>query len=235
MAGTSVLIAGLGNAPYPLTKHSLGQYLVDGLAQRLGAGRLRPHPTLRKDGGHLATAKHEGTSLLLYKTGASKLLSCILHPLSAHMRLFYTLIRPCTPQTCMHAFADRLMNISGPPIAAASRTQNAKHLVLIYDSVADAPCTLALKYGGGARGHNGVRSTQAHWPHGSFWHLRAGIGRPSDGTGLAEFVLSKLDAEERAFWGHQGKGMDLVLKALEAALGDLDGQGKDIGVQRLFR
>ena len=127
------------------------------------------------------------------------------------------------------------MNISGPPIAAAARTLNVRHLILIYDSVADAPGTLALKFGGGARGHNGVRSTQAHWPHGSFWHLRAGIGRPNDGTGLAEFVLSKLGAEERAFWGYQGKGMDLVAKALDTALGDLDGHAKDIAVQKLFR
>ena len=127
------------------------------------------------------------------------------------------------------------MNVSGPPIAAAARALGARHLVLVYDSVADTPCTLALKHGGGARGHNGVRSTQAHWPNGSFWNLRGGIGRPSDGSGLAEFVLSKLNAEERAFWNHQGKGMDLVLNALEVVLGDVDGRAKDIGVQKVFR
>ncbi|KZV70095.1 peptidyl-tRNA hydrolase [Peniophora sp. CONT] len=195
MVGTRVLVAGLGNAPYPLTRHSLGHYIVDGLAQRLGAGKLKPHPALKKDGGHLATAKHEGASLLLYKT-------------------------------------NRPMNISGPPIAAAARALNVRHLVLVYDSVADLPYTLALNHGGGARGHNGVRSTQAHWPHGSFWHLRGGVGRPTDGTGLAEFVLSKLDAEERAFWGHQGKGIDLVLKALEVVLGDVDGREKSGSPQK---
>ena len=130
-----------------------------------------------------------------------------------------------------HAHADRLMNISGPPIVSAARALNVRHLILVYDSVADPPGTLALKHGGGALGHNGVRSTQAHWPHGKFWHLRAGIGRPSDGTELAKYVLSKMSAEERELWGYQGKGMDLVLKALDAALRDIAGP-KDSTVQR---
>ena len=76
----------------------MGHYIVDGLAQRLGAGKLKPHPALKKDGGHLATAKHEGASLLLYKTGASTA--------RPHAPCVPSL-NPSTPQTRSHARTKR--------------------------------------------------------------------------------------------------------------------------------
>ncbi|KIY53433.1 peptidyl-tRNA hydrolase [Fistulina hepatica ATCC 64428] len=64
--GSHIFVAALGNMPYPLTRHSVGQLIVDGLAMRLGI-------SMRSErGGHIGhgtlRAGAETIPLTLFKS-----------------------------------------------------------------------------------------------------------------------------------------------------------------------
>jgi PTH1 family peptidyl-tRNA hydrolase len=105
------------------------------------------------------------------------------------------------------------MNVSGPSIAAAARAHGRPDmLVLLADSTEHAPCVVKSRFGGSASGHNGVKSVVAALGTQDFHRIRVGVGR-NPNVDLAEYVLGKLSAHERAFW--EGEGLDRVCEALE--------------------
>jgi PTH1 family peptidyl-tRNA hydrolase len=53
-----------------------------------------------------------------------------------------------------------------------------------------------VKVGGGAGGHNGLRSVIQHLGP-DFVRVRVGIGRPPVGVGVTDYVLGKMDAVVR--------------------------------------
>ncbi|KAJ7461737.1 peptidyl-tRNA hydrolase, partial [Mycena galericulata] len=169
-----LLVAGLGNLPFPNTRHSLGQLIVDELAWRTGIRMSSERDGL--SGESTVTLGDARFQLTLYK--------------SKH-----------------------LMNISGPSIAAACRARGLRPdmLVLVSDSTDHDPCRLNSRFGGSARGHNGIKSVVGALGTQDFHRLRAGVGRhPS--MDLAEYVLGKLSSHERQFWN--GEGADLVCDAI---------------------
>jgi PTH1 family peptidyl-tRNA hydrolase len=91
-----------------------------------------------------------------------------------------TLLKPTT-----------FMNLSGSALAG----HRAQNLILVHDEL-DLPAgTVRVKVGGGAGGHNGLRSAiQNVGP--DFVRVRVGIGRPPEGarkTGT-DFVLGRMDS-----------------------------------------
>lgn len=110
------------------------------------------------------------------------------------------------------------MNLSGPPIARFLKSLGLQpsHLLVLHDSLAQKPCTLAPKAGGSAGGHNGVRSVIAALGTDAFPRLRIGIGAHSGDA--AGYVLERLGGAERAFWGERGEGVDLAWRAIENAV-----------------
>jgi len=62
-----------------------------------------------------------------------------------------------------------------------------------------------VKVGGGAGGHNGLRSAIGHLGPDFVW-VRVGVGRPPPGMGVTDYVLGKMDAAVR----------DAVLRAADA-------------------
>ena len=69
--------------------------------------------------------------------------------------------------------------------------------VVFYDELDLAPGKLRVKVGGGAAGHNGIRSIDAHLGNG-FRRVRIGIGHPGDKSKVTSHVLgdfAKSDAE----------------------------------------
>jgi len=105
------------------------------------------------------------------------------------------------------------MNISGPSIAAAYRNsvRDPKSLIVISDSVQHEPTRLAVRLGGSANGHNGLKSLiSALGGEQNFWRFRAGVGNGSD---TVSYVLGRLSGHEKQFWADEG--LDLVLAELE--------------------
>lgn len=92
------------------------------------------------------------------------------------------------------------MNESGRSVAEAIRFYKldpATALTVFYDELDLAPFKLRIKHGGGAAGHNGIRSIDAHL--GPDWRrVRIGIGHPGHkdrvtGHVLGNFAKAELD------------------------------------------
>jgi peptidyl-tRNA hydrolase, PTH1 family len=78
------------------------------------------------------------------------------------------------------------MNLSGDSVGAAARFYKIEpgEIAVIHDEIDLAPGKLKVKLGGGAAGHNGLRSIDgAIGPE--YWRVRLGVGHP----GLKELVL----------------------------------------------
>ena len=91
------------------------------------------------------------------------------------------------------------MNLSGQAVSAAMRFHKLSpaDLVVIYDELDLAPGKLRVKTGGGAGGHNGIRSIDGHCGK-DYRRVRVGIGHPGVKEMVTHHVLgdfAKADAE----------------------------------------
>lgn len=91
------------------------------------------------------------------------------------------------------------MNESGQEVAAYMRAHNLKleQIILVHDDVELPFGEVRLKEGGGAAGHNGVRSIQAALGSDALLRLRIGVGR-SPTAELHDYVLAPFTAEEES-------------------------------------
>jgi len=93
------------------------------------------------------------------------------------------------------------MNLSGQAVAAASRFLKIppSAILVLHDELDLAPGRVRVKCGGGAGGHNGLKSIDSHL--GPEYHrLRLGIGHPGDKDRVTGYVLSafaKVDEDWR--------------------------------------
>ena len=91
------------------------------------------------------------------------------------------------------------MNLSGRPVAALTTFYKVPpdRLVVVHDEL-DIPFgTLRLKLGGGAGGHNGLRSITQALGTPDYYRVRFGIGRPPGRMDPAVYVLHDFSAAER--------------------------------------
>jgi PTH1 family peptidyl-tRNA hydrolase len=90
------------------------------------------------------------------------------------------------------------MNTSGRVVAAvASFYKIAPEMILVAHDELDLPVgELRLKQGGGAGGHNGLKSLIAHLGQ-DFWRLRIGVGHPGDREQVTPWLLDRMSATER--------------------------------------
>jgi PTH1 family peptidyl-tRNA hydrolase len=91
------------------------------------------------------------------------------------------------------------VNLSGRPVAALTAFYKVPpdRLVVIHDEL-DIPFgTLRLKLGGGAGGHNGLRSITEALGTRDYYRVRFGIGRPPGRMDPAVYVLRDFAAAER--------------------------------------
>jgi PTH1 family peptidyl-tRNA hydrolase len=92
-----------------------------------------------------------------------------------------TLLKPTT-----------FMNNSGSALAG----YRVEDLIVIHDDLDLPPGDVRVKVGGGAGGHNGLRAVIGHLGP-DFTRVRVGIGRPPAGSGVTDYVLSRMDAAVR--------------------------------------
>jgi PTH1 family peptidyl-tRNA hydrolase len=81
------------------------------------------------------------------------------------------------------------MNNSGTALAGYKPDQ----LVVIHDDLDLPEGDVRVKVGGGAGGHNGLRSTIQHLGN-DFVRVRIGIGRPPPGMTVTDYVLGRMDS-----------------------------------------
>jgi PTH1 family peptidyl-tRNA hydrolase len=92
-----------------------------------------------------------------------------------------TLLKPTT-----------FMNNSGSALAG----YRVEDLIVVHDDLDLPPGDVRVKVGGGAGGHNGLRSVIGRLGP-DFARVRVGIGRPPVGVGVTDYVLSRMDAAVR--------------------------------------
>lgn len=82
------------------------------------------------------------------------------------------------------------MNVSGPSVQAAAAFYKIlpDDIVVFHDELDLAPGKLRVKKGGGAAGHNGLRSIDEHLGQ-MYWRVRLGIGHPGMREMVSGYVL----------------------------------------------
>ena len=111
----------------------------------------------------------------------------------------------CKPQT--------YMNLSGEAVAPLARFYKieAKDILVVHDEIDFVTGRLALKFGGSAAGHNGLKSIIQKFGSADFYRLRIGVDRPAVSSQVADRVLSSFKPEERALLEQkQGELFDLI-------------------------
>jgi peptidyl-tRNA hydrolase, PTH1 family len=90
------------------------------------------------------------------------------------------------------------MNDSGRAVQAAMQFYKAEpgDLTVLYDEIDLEFGKVRVKKGGGAAGHNGIRSIDAHIGP-DFWRVRIGVGHPGVKALVKHYVLHDFDAEEK--------------------------------------
>lgn len=90
------------------------------------------------------------------------------------------------------------MNASGMSVAAVCRYYRIEpeQMLVVHDELDLQPGIIKLKSGGGAGGHNGLKSIIADLSSQSFWRLRIGVGHPGDRNQVVDYVLHPPRREE---------------------------------------
>jgi PTH1 family peptidyl-tRNA hydrolase len=113
------------------------------------------------------------------------------------------------------------MNRSGDSVAEAAQFYKVppNRIIVLYDELDIAPGKMKAKLGGGAAGHNGIRSIDgAIGP--SFWRVRIGIGHPGHKELVHGYVLHAFAKSDRDW-------LDPMLDAIADEIGLMvDGQGE---------
>jgi PTH1 family peptidyl-tRNA hydrolase len=100
------------------------------------------------------------------------------------------------------------MNASGESVQAASAFFKIpeQNITVFHDDLDLAPGKIRVKRGGGAAGHNGLRSIDQHLASPDYWRVRLGIGHPGDKARVLGYVLGDFDKTD----------MDWLLPCLDA-------------------
>ncbi len=90
------------------------------------------------------------------------------------------------------------MNASGTSVAAICRYYEIlpEEVLIVHDELDLPSGSVKLKWGGGAGGHNGLKSVLAHFDNQPFWRLRIGIGHPGSRQAVVNYVLHTPERDE---------------------------------------
>ncbi len=98
-------------------------------------------------------------------------------------------------------FPQTYMNNSGRAVQSALTHfhLDSEHLIVIHDEIELPFGDFRVKFSGGHKGHNGLRSIIQHLNTADFYRIRIGIGRPLSDTPVADYVLSNFSKVEVNF------------------------------------
>ncbi|MDJ0948980.1 MAG: aminoacyl-tRNA hydrolase [Alphaproteobacteria bacterium] len=114
------------------------------------------------------------------------------------------------------------MNESGASVGEAVRFYKIplERVIVLYDEIDLAPGKVRVKRGGGAGGHNGIRSLDSHLGK-DYWRVRIGVGHPGEKHLVERYVLSDFRKEERPL---VDKVVDAVAEAIPLLVAGQDGR-----------
>lgn len=92
------------------------------------------------------------------------------------------------------------MNLSGGAVAEALRFYRLQpeDVVVFHDDLDLLPGKVRVKQGGGAAGHNGLKSLDEHIGP-AYWRVRLGIGRPERKEQVHDYVLAPFAKADQAW------------------------------------
>jgi len=107
------------------------------------------------------------------------------------------------------------MNDSGIAVSEAANffKLGPNEVYVIYDEIDLAPAKVRVKAGGGAAGHNGIRSIVSHYGK-DFMRVRLGVGHPGDKNRVPGYVLKDFAKAEMPF-------VEALIAAVSNAVPDL--------------
>lgn len=177
------LIVGLGNPgrQYEETRHNLGFLTVDALLREARAVSPLSGGKFRCELWKAELPPPEGAGRGRQTSGPA---------FSASPVGVWLLAKPQT-----------FMNLSGEsvqPLAAWHRI-TADRILVVHDEMDLPPGRMKFRKGGGAAGHNGLKSICERLGTADFYRLRLGTGRsPHGGADTVNWVLGRPDTNERA-------------------------------------
>lgn len=91
------------------------------------------------------------------------------------------------------------MNDSGMSVRKAADFYKIplEKIIVFHDELDLPPGKVKVKQGGGAGGHNGLKSMDAHLKDKNYWRVRLGIGHPGDKNRVSGYVLNDFSKEEQ--------------------------------------
>ena len=197
------IVAGLGNPgpDYEGTRHNVGFEVVDRLASRAPAAA-----------GWIGARRQ-------------RRLAVRFHDAEVYPRFFGSGV---ATRPVLLVKPQAYMNRSGDVLCAICRACHVDvgDLLVIHDDLDFSPGVVRVKSGGGAGGHNGLRSIMALMGD-AFLRVRVGVGKPPTGEGVSH-VLSPFSTAER---GSIDRAVDVAAGAVEAIVS----QGIDQAMQMYNR
>ena len=91
-----------------------------------------------------------------------------------------------------------MMNLSGEAVGPLMDYYNVEveDLIVLYDDMDLSQGHIRLRQKGSAGGHNGMKSIIKHLGTDQFKRIRIGVGRPTNGMSVPDYVLQKFSNEE---------------------------------------
>ena len=91
-----------------------------------------------------------------------------------------------------------MMNLSGEAVGPLMDYYNVEveDLIVLYDDLDLSQGQIRLRQKGSAGGHNGMKSIIKHLGTDQFKRIRIGVGRPTNGMSVPDYVLQKFSNEE---------------------------------------
>jgi len=95
------------------------------------------------------------------------------------------------------------MNESGQSVGKAVKffKTDLDNVIVFHDELDIDPRRVKIKQGGGAGGHNGIKSIDQHLGSKDYWRVRCGIGHPGDKNRVSGYVLNDFSKEEQVWLG----------------------------------
>ena len=95
------------------------------------------------------------------------------------------------------------MNASGESVQAAASFYKlpVEAITAFHDELDLAPGKIRVKRGGGAAGHNGLRSMDRMLGSPEYWRVRLGIGHPGDKAHVLGWVLGDFSRDDASWLG----------------------------------
>jgi len=128
----------------------------------------------------------------------------------------------CKPETYMNLSGEAVQSVSSYYKISLDKT------IVIHDDIDLRFGKIAYKIGGGAGGHNGLKSIDKHLGQ-NYHRIRVGVGRPDDPTyDISNFVLGKFSQEEELIIF---KNIDLITNKIQLLIsGDVEAFKRAISV-----